>query len=101
MAEFFDILERKWIGSVAIPSVIGETEIGPVMYRGPNQETLKNKIFNHAVMAELGRCLDCAKAKTAQDAMSLRRIAWIRREFYEPLAARYEPESACGTMPKE
>ena len=41
MEAFFDALEKIWIGKVAIPSVIGETEFGPIMYRGPDQNDLK------------------------------------------------------------
>ena len=90
MAAFFDLLEKKWIGEVAIPSVIGETEIGPVTYCGPSAIDLWTKIYTEQVLARLRGCLDRAAAKAADDAMSLRRIAWIRAGFFTPLAARAE-----------
>lgn len=85
MGKFFDRLEKLWIGQVAIPSVIGETEIGPVMIKGPSEQDLWTKIYTPKVLAELGGHLDRA-AKLARAApLAAKRIAWIRAGFYETL----------------
>ena len=91
MEAFFDALEKIWIGKVAIPSVIGETEFGPIMYRGPDQNDLKRNIYTPAVVAMLQQCLTRAEMKAKSDILSLQRIKWIKRNFYEPLKARYPP----------
>ena len=91
MAAFFDALERIWIGEIAIPSVIDETEFGTIMYRGPDQCDLKGKIYTPAVVAMLRQSLEKAELKAKSDILSTQRIKWIRRGFYEPLEARYAP----------
>ncbi len=88
MAEFFDLLEKTWIGKVAIPSVIGETEIGPVMYSGPSQLDLWTQIYSPEFLARLRDLLDRAARKVEAGSLDARRIAWIRAGFFEPLAAR-------------
>ncbi len=88
MAQFFDLLERRWIGKVAIPSVIGETEIGPVMITGPSQLDLWTQIYSPAFLAQLRGLLDRVARKVEKDSLDVRRIAWIRAGFFEPLAAR-------------
>lgn len=88
MTAFFDLLEKTWIGHVAIPSVIGETEIGPVMITGPSQLDLWTKIYTSTLLTELRGHLDRAMAKVSADSLNARRIAWIRRGFYDALAAR-------------
>lgn len=88
MAKFFDRLEKLWIGKVAIPSVIGETEIGPVMYRGPSQLDMWTKIYTPNVISELGGFLDRAANAAGIGSIEARRVAWIRAGFYTPLAKR-------------
>ncbi len=82
---FFDRLEKLWIGKVAIPSVIGETEIGPVMITGPSERDLWAKIYTPNVIAELGRHLDRAAKLASADSMASKRIAWICAGFYGTL----------------
>ena len=88
MATFFDILEKTWIGHVAIPSVIGETEIGPKTISGPSQLDLWTKIYTPVLLDELRGYLDRAAAKVPAESLSARRIAWVRRGFYDALATR-------------
>ena len=90
MARFFDALERKWIGEIAVPSLIGETEIGPMLY-GPNEIDLWQKIYSQAFLDELNRSLQAAAAAVPSGSLEARRIAWIREELYER-AARHQKE---------
>ena len=85
MGKFFDCLEKLWIDKVAIPSVIGETEIGPVMIKGPSEHDLWTKIYTPKVIAGLGGRLDRAAKLARADAMASKRIAWIRAGFYGTL----------------
>ncbi len=87
MAKFFDLLERRWIDDVAIPSVIGETDVGPEV-KAPSKTDLWTKIYTPKFLAQLRGYLDRAARKVQKDSMEARRIAWIRTYFYEPLAAR-------------
>ena len=90
MARFFDAIERKWIGEIAVPSLIGETEIGPMLY-GPNEIDLWQKIYSQAFLDELNRSLQAAAAAVPPGSLEARRIAWIREELYER-AARHQRE---------
>ena len=90
MARFFDALERKWIGEIAVPSLIGETEIGPMLY-GPNEIDLWQKIYSQAFLDELNRFLQAAAASVPAGSLEARRIAWIREELYER-TARHQKE---------
>ena len=85
MGKFFERLEKLWIGKVAIPSVIGETEIGPVMITGPSELDLWTRIYTPEVVAELGGYLDRASKLAGADPMASKRIAWIRAGFYGTL----------------
>ena len=90
MARFFNAIERKWIGEIAVPSLIGETEIGPMLY-GPNEIDLWQKIYSRAFLDELNRSLQAAAAAVPSGSLEARRIAWIREELYER-AARHQKE---------
>ena len=85
MAKFFDRLEALWIGRVAIPSVIGETEIGPIQYAGPSELDLWTKIYTPAVIQELGGYVTRARTAVPADSLFAKRIDWIREGFHSPL----------------
>lgn len=89
MTKFFDALERKWIGEIALPSLIGETEIGPMLY-GPNEVDLWISIYSPAFLKELDGYLKEAAASVADGSLESRRIAWIRTELYDRAAKRAE-----------
>lgn len=86
MTEFFDGLERKWIGECAVPSLIGETEIGPWL-AGPTEKQLWARIWSEAELARFRGYLERAAAAVDAGSIEARRIAWIRESFYEPLYA--------------
>ena len=87
MARFLDRLEEIWIGKVAIPSLIGETEIGPMIY-APSEETIYTEIYTQAVLDELGGYLSEAARTVPSGSPEAMRIATLRRRFFEPLATR-------------
>ena len=86
MAAFFNLLEKLWIGKVAIPSVIGETEFGPERIAGLSPRELWTAIYSPAVLARLRGHLDRAAARVKAGSLAARRIAWIRATFFDPLA---------------
>lgn len=85
MTKFFDALEKKWIGEMALPSLIGETEIGPMLY-GPTDSDIWKKIYPPAFVAELGALLADATAAVLPGSLEARRIAWIKEELFDRLA---------------
>ena len=87
MAKFFDAVEKKWIGEIAVPSLIGETEIGPMLY-GPNERDLWEKIYSNAFIDELDGYLKEAAAAVAEGSIEARRVQWIRDELFERAAKR-------------
>ena len=87
MARFFDRLEELWIGKVAVPSLIPETEIGPAIYP-PTQLEIYRDIYSDEVMAELSGCLDAAVRKVGAGSAEAARIAILRRRFLTPLEKR-------------
>ena len=87
MSKFFDALERKWIGEIALPSLIGETEIGPMLY-GPSEYDLWTSIYSAAFIGELDGYLKEASSAVADGSIEARRVAWIREELFERVAKR-------------
>ena len=88
MAKYFDRLEKIWISKVAIPSLIGETEIGPMIY-AEKEETILRDIYSDAVLAELGGCLDAAAAAVPAGSPEAKRLAVLRERFHAPLVAAH------------
>ena len=87
MARFLDRLEEIWIGKVAIPSLIGETEIGPMIY-APSEEEIYDEIYTQEVLDEFeGYLAEAAKAVPSGSPEAMR-VATLRRRFFAPLAAR-------------
>ena len=87
MTRFFDAIERKWIGEIAVPSLIGETEIGPMLY-GPTESDLWEKIYSEAFIAKLEGDLNAAAAAVPAGSLEARRVAWIRAELFDRVAKR-------------
>ena len=87
MTKFFDAIEKKWIREITVPSLIGETEIGPMLY-GPNERELWEKIYSAAFIDELEGYLKEAAAAVVPDSLEARRVQWIREELFERVAKR-------------
>lgn len=84
MTRFFDRLEELWIGKVAVPSLIPETEIGPMIYP-PTQLQIYRDIYSDEVMVELTGYLNAATKAVGRDSIEARRIAILRKRFITPL----------------
>lgn len=87
VGRFFDRLEELWIGKVAVPSLIPETEMGPPIYP-PSELEIYRDIYNNAVMRELAGYLDAAARSVASGSFEAKRIAMLRRRFLSPLEVR-------------
>lgn len=82
MKKFYGILEDKWVGQVA--GRVVDTPLGPVG-APPSDYDLWNKVYSAKVLAGLDRDLKDAAGKVPADSLEAKRIALIRKEFYEPL----------------
>ena len=82
MTRFFDLLEDKWMRHIV--GKVVESDVGPVSVR-PSEFMLWNEIYSPAFRKELDQLLKKAAAKCAKDPESLKRIAFMRREFYDRL----------------
>ena len=86
MARFLDRLEEIWIGKVAIPSLIGETEFGPMIF-APSEGTIYKEIYTQAVLDELEGYLSEAARTVPVGTPEAMRVATMRRRFFDPLVA--------------
>ena len=82
MAKIYDALEEKWIGGVM--GTIKETPLGP-QFVMPSDAELWNKIYSPEFLAEFDALLKAATAKVGEGSIEARRIALVRREFYDPI----------------
>ena len=80
MTRFFDLLEDIWMRHIV--GKVTETDVGPVSIR-PSEFMLWNEIYSPALRKELDSLLKKASAKCAKDPDALKRIAFMRREFYD------------------
>ncbi len=86
MAEFFDTLEQCWMKVVAKPY---DTPLGPGVCEAPTEEDLHTKIYSPEVLSHLASLVSLASSKVAEGSMEARRIALFRREYLDPLYARF------------
>ena len=100
MTRFFDRLEELWIGKVAVPSLIPETEIGPMIYP-PTQLEIYRDIYSDKVMAELTGYLNAAIKAVGSDSIEAKRIAILRKRFMAPLEKNRKEFLAATSVPAE
>ncbi len=86
MAEFFDMLEQCWMKVVAKPY---DTPLGPGVCEAPTEEELRGEIYSPQVLSRLSSLVSLASSKVAEGSMEARRIALFRREYLDPLCARF------------
>ncbi|MDZ4198940.1 MAG: DUF4838 domain-containing protein, partial [Kiritimatiellia bacterium] len=84
MAAFFDDIEELWIGRVLGSPIYDD--LGPA-YDPPSEAMLWQEIYSRETLERLETHLDEAAGAAAADAMSLKRIAFMRDHFFGPLAA--------------
>ena len=83
MAKFFSILERKWICDVMLDTK--QNEWGPTTIP-PSEGDLWSSVYSPDVMKSLDSLLKVASDKVRKGSVEARRIAFMRAQFYEPLA---------------
>ena len=94
MTRFFDILENIWMRDIV--GKVEDSPEGPVSVR-PSEYMLWNELYSPAVRKELDELLKKAAAKCAKDPDAVKRIGFMRREFYDRLqegAKRYAESTA-------
>lgn len=83
MAKVYDILEEKWIRGIA--GNVVDTDLGP-QTKVPPVYDIWTKIYTPEVIAELKRLFAEAIAAAEGDEDSIRRIKFIGRQLFQPLA---------------
>ena len=84
MKRFFERLEELWTKKVV--GAIRDTPLGPKTVR-PDNRTLWRTVYSPEVRAELGRLVAAAEAKTPSGSADRKRVALMRREFYDRICA--------------
>ena len=85
MRSFYELLEDKWLNEIAVRTL--DSAVGPIAL-APSALELWTKVYSPDV---LGRCEALfARAQEKLDPTSdeAKRVAWIRREFCDPLVRR-------------
>ena len=85
MDRFFRILEEKWVREIACRTVDGP--MGPVMAT-PSDYNLFTQIYTPKVMDELKGLLRDAVKAVGREGIEAKRIALVKRQFYDPLRKR-------------
>lgn len=85
MAEFYALLERKWVGEIA--GNVAETPVGPVV-SAPSVQDIWMRVYSPSFIADCEKLFEKAAAKLVSGSPEAARLAFIRREFLEPLAAK-------------
>lgn len=84
MSKIYDALEEKWMGRTV--GAAKDTPLGPV-YSSPTDAELWDDIYSPEFLAEFDGLMKSAVRKVGEESIEARRIALVRQEFYEPLAA--------------
>lgn len=87
VGKFLDRIEDIWIGKIAIPSMIPETEYGEEILP-PKEMEIYRDVYSDAVMAELEGYLATARRAVRKESPEAARVDTLRRRFFEPLVAQ-------------
>ena len=87
MAEFYDTLEEKWTREIAGHPV--DSPLGPGVAEAPSEADMREKVFSTAVMGRLAGLLEAAAGKLPEGSVEAKRVAFVKREFFDPLDRRY------------
>ena len=82
MAEFFDILEEKWVKGIA--GRIADTPIGPKSMP-PCEYEIWTKLYSPEAIGKIEMLLSTARAKAGRGTIEARRVELVARELYGPL----------------
>ena len=83
MAAVFDTIEEKWCREIA--GKTSDTMVGP-QGDPPDEGRLWTEVYSPAVIDELERRFDAAQAKVSAGSLEAKRIAFFRRQYFDPLA---------------
>ena len=82
MKTFFGLLEERWTRDIA--GHVIETDVGPQMVP-PTQKEVWENLYSPAFRERLDGLLKAAAAKVPAESLEAKRIAVMRREFYDPM----------------
>ena len=85
MGEFFAILENRWV--YGVNGNFEESNLGPRTV-APSETELWTKIYSPETMARLDALLSKATAKVPAGSLAARRVAFIKEQFFDPLAVQ-------------
>ena len=81
---FYETLEHKWTHDLA--GKVKDSPAGPVTVP-PTEPEIWERIYGPDEAMKLREMLDAAAAKVAEGSLEARRIALIRREYFDPIVA--------------
>ena len=84
MSAVFGEMEELWLRRVA--GKIVDTDLGPVA-KPPGRWEIFNRVYTAETLAKWRGLFDAAAAKTRAKSLEARRVALMRGELFEPLAA--------------
>ena len=84
MKRAFEIFEQKWMGD--IQGTLVETPKGRLR-QVPNVYDRWNRVWGKRAIGEVGGLFATALRKTKGDSLSNRRVAFMKREIFDPLVA--------------
>ena len=87
MEEIFRSLERKW--TTGFLAQAEDTMWGPT-FRPVSPEDCWNEVYGAKTIARYAELFSAAEAKTAEGSLERRRVALMRQELLDPLAAAHE-----------
>ena len=87
MEEIFRSMEKKW--TTGFLAQAEDTMWGPT-FRPVSPEDCWNEVYGAKTLARYAELFSAAEAKTAEGSLERRRVALMRRELLDPLAAAHE-----------
>ena len=100
MTKLLDGFEETWM-KATIPSLIPETEMPGHLIDAPSEYEIWTKHYTPAKIASWDRLLSDAAAAVPAGSAEAKRVAWIRRELFEPMAAESARYMASIPVEKE
>ena len=82
MAAYYDLLERKWTREIT--GRVVDTPLGPIA-SAPSAKEMWSEVFSPAVLAGMDGMLKRAEGSVTAGSVEAKRIALIRREFFDGL----------------
>ena len=96
MAEFYDTLEQTFMEKVV--GHYEESALGPMMVV-PDEQKLWTEIYSPELRRRLDAMLSSAASQVAPESLEARRIAFFRKECFEPLDGRAARYLATASIP--